>query len=172
MMTDVSDSKILYLKDGKDLSLLTALYEKLAPITLAGGCFDILHYGHIQFLRKAKAEGGSLVILLESDDALARRKNRKPIHTQEQRAALLAALSYVDAVVALPHFETDLEYQQVTRALKPSVIAITEGDPLTEQKKQQAKEAGGRLAVVTEHVENLSTSSITNHATLSGSKST
>ena len=170
-MADASDSKIVYLPETGDTSALTTFREKFKKITLAGGCFDILHYGHIQFLKKSKAEGNALVILLESDEALSRRKKRKPIHTQKQRAALLAALSYVDGIVALPHFEDDAEYEKVTLALKPSVIAITEGDPLSEKKEDQAKKVGGIMKVVTPQIENLSTSSITQHAALSSDKS-
>ena len=170
-MTDVSDSKIVDLKDGLKASLLDTLREKYKKITLAGGCFDILHFGHIQFLKAAKAEGGALVILLESDEALSRRKKRKPIHTLLQRAHLLAALSYVDTVIMLPELKTDEEYRQLTEALKPMVIAITDGDPQQHQKEQQAERVGGTVKVVTKRVGNLSTSSITNHAATTGNKS-
>ena len=116
---------------------------------LVGGCFDILHYGHIAFLKQAKALGDHLVVALESDETVRRLKNEhRPIHTQHQRKQMLEALSVVDEVVELPPMTTDQEYFDFVKKLSPHVIAVTEGDPILEKKKQQAETVGAKLVVI------------------------
>ena len=66
---------------------------------LVGGCFDILHYGHLRFLSQAKEKGEMLIVALESDTFIRKIKNKKPIHTQEQRAEILAHLNLVDMII-------------------------------------------------------------------------
>ncbi|MBI3343244.1 adenylyltransferase/cytidyltransferase family protein, partial [Candidatus Gottesmanbacteria bacterium] len=57
---------------------------------LVGGCFDLLHYGHIRFLEEAKKLGDHLVVALESDENVRRMKGEgRPIHTQAQRKEML-----------------------------------------------------------------------------------
>ncbi|MGY1943875.1 D-glycero-beta-D-manno-heptose 1-phosphate adenylyltransferase [Nocardia asiatica] len=65
-----------------------------------GGCFDLLHPGHVALLRQARAMGDALVVCLNSDASVRRLKGpRRPIVTAEDRARLLTALASVDAVV-------------------------------------------------------------------------
>src|SRR6266403_2209747 len=52
-------------------------------IVLVGGCFDIIHFGHIQFLQKAKEAGDYLIVALEPDERIINYKKRTPIHTQQ-----------------------------------------------------------------------------------------
>ena len=81
-------------------------------VVLVGGCFDVLHFGHIEFLKHAKEQGTFLVVALESDENVKRRKgDLRPIHTQEQRKGMLQALSFVDEVIMLPTMTHDNEYQ-------------------------------------------------------------
>lgn len=116
---------------------------------LVGGCFDLLHYGHISFLKEAKSHGDWLVVALESDESVKRMKgDARPIHSQAQRKAMLEALSCVDEVMTLPPMRGDRDYYELVRKTKPSVIAITEGDPHTLKKSEQAKEIGAELVVV------------------------
>ena len=116
---------------------------------LVGGCFDLLHYGHIVFLEKAKAHGDHLVIALESDENVRRMKgDTRPIHTQAQRKEMLEALSFVDEVIPLPPMNTDEQYKNFVEQLKPSVIAITKGDPIEEKKRKQAQSIGAQLIVI------------------------
>jgi cytidyltransferase-like protein len=124
-------------------------------IVLVGGCFDILHFGHLQFLKAAKKEGEVLIVALESDEFIEKRKNRKPVHTQDQRAELLAEIGIVDFVIMLPYLKSDDEYTEMVRRVAPSVIAVTAGDPQIKNKKSQA-----RVAVVTPVIKNFSTTKI------------
>ncbi len=116
---------------------------------LVGGCFDILHYGHIRFLEEAKKLGDWLVVALESDENVRRMKGEgRPIHNQAQRKEMLEALSCVDEVIALPPMNTHQEYYDLVTRVHPRVIAITEGDPLESNKREQAAKAAARLAVI------------------------
>ncbi len=114
-----------------------------------GGCFDILHFGHISFLKQAKALGDHLVVALESDENVRRLKNEhRPIHTQPQRQEMLEALSFVDEVIELPPMTTDQEYFNFVTKLSPAVIAVTEGDPILAKKQLQATIVGAQLVVI------------------------
>lgn len=119
---------------------------------LVGGCFDLFHYGHLQFLKKAKKQGSFLIIALESDEFIKKRKNRYPFHKQKQRGEILASLLLVDLVILLPFFTSDQEYFNLVKKIKPSIIAVTKGDPQIEKKRKQAKEVLGRVVAVTDLV--------------------
>lgn len=87
-------------------------------IVLTNGCFDILHRGHIGYLEEAKHQGNFLIVALNSDDALKRIKGpTRPINKLENRMAVLAALSCVDAVVS---FDEDTA-TEIIKVIKPDV---------------------------------------------------
>jgi rfaE bifunctional protein nucleotidyltransferase chain/domain len=69
-------------------------------IVFTNGCFDLLHVGHVRYLREARSCGDCLLIGLNSDHSIRSIKGEKrPILPQEQRAEVLAALEFVDLVV-------------------------------------------------------------------------
>ena len=69
-------------------------------IVFTNGCFDLLHLGHVNYLAKARDLGGRLVVGLNSDASIKRIKGpSRPIKDEQSRAALLAGMAYVDAVV-------------------------------------------------------------------------
>lgn len=116
---------------------------------LVGGCFDILHFGHILFLKQAKSHGDHLLVALESDESVRHMKgDLRPIHTQNQRKIMLESLTFVDEVLPLPPMKSDDEYRNLVERLKPSVIAVTQGDPILGKKKSQAEAIGARLVVI------------------------
>src|ERR1700752_1991485 len=89
-------------------------------IVLANGCFDLLHVGHIRYLRGAKALGGKLVVALNSDESVRQIKgDGRPLMPQDERAEIVAALADVDAVVIF--YEPDV--QALIRELRPDVQA-------------------------------------------------
>ena len=134
--------------------------EDKGRIVLAGGCFDILHIGHVRFLSKAKKMGDYLIILLESDEKVKKLKGKnRPIFTQEIRAEMLSALICVDLVVVLPMMENDIDYMDLVMKIKPNIIAVTENDPRIKKKKRQAETAGGELRMIPS-VKTLSTSAL------------
>jgi FAD synthetase len=116
---------------------------------LVGGCFDILHYGHISFLKQASALGNSLIVALESDETIKRLKGtNRPIHTQAQRKEMLESLSFVTMVIPLPPLSSDEEYNAFVYKTNPSVIAITEDDNIAEKKRKQAQTVGAEFVVI------------------------
>lgn len=116
---------------------------------LVGGCFDLIHYGHTQFLTAARALGDHLVVALESDENVRKMKgSTRPIHTQKQRKAMLLSLSAVSEVISLPPMNSDAEYRDLVTRIAPSVIAITEGDPMEEKKREHAAAIGATIAVI------------------------
>ena len=113
---------------------------------LVGGVFDILHYGHIHFLKQAKRMGDYLVIALESDKNTKRLKGpSRPFHNQKQRKEILESLSFVDKVLILPDKMTDSDYFDLVKKIKPYAIAITKGDPVKEKKAAHAKQIGSEI---------------------------
>jgi rfaE bifunctional protein nucleotidyltransferase chain/domain len=118
-------------------------------IVLTGGCFDILHIGHVKFLSEAKGAGDYLIILLESDKKVKELKGKnRPVFIQRERAEMLSALGSVDLVVLLPMIEDDGDYLNLAMKIKPDIIAVTEDDPHIEKKRGQAKEVGGELKII------------------------
>jgi len=139
------------------------VYLKVHAITevvLIGGCFDILHFGHLTFLQKAKQEGNFLVVLLESDEFIKLRKKRSPVHTQAERTAILASLRQVDWVIPLSRIIEDADYRQIVKTISPAVIAVTSGDPLMAKKQSQAKMFKAQIRVVTPLIKTLSSTKI------------
>lgn len=134
---------------------------------LVGGCFDILHYGHLKFLEEAKKQGDILIVALESDQFIIKRKKRNSIHTQEQRAELLASLHFVDSVLLLPYFQSNEEYKELVNQIKPTVIAVTEGDMNIEYKKQYAAKVNAKVAIVSPLLSDFSTTHIMNYENIS-----
>lgn len=132
---------------------------KNKKMVLVGGCFDVVHLGHIVFLEKAKLKGDVLVVLLEPDKKIKKNKGEnRPINNQENRAIFLTKLKMVDYVIKLPEKKAD--YFEIIKKLKPKIIAISENDKNLVKKRQQAKEIGAKLVKVTNLIPQQSTSRI------------
>ncbi len=129
-------------------------------IVLVGGCFDILHFGHIQFLEKARQTGDYLIAALEPDERIIDHKNRIPVHSQEERAHNLLALRYVDHIILLPQLHGFDDYLALVKTVNPAIIAVTSNDPQMENKKKQAVAIGAQLIIVTDMIGNFSSSAI------------
>ena len=93
------------------------------------GCFDVLHPGHIDLLARARALGTRLVVGINSDESVRRIKGPdRPIFSQDQRQAMLLALSSVDEV----HIFEELTPEHLINKIKPDVL-VKGGDwPVTE----------------------------------------
>ncbi len=121
---------------------------KNQEIVLVGGCFDILHLGHIRFLKEAK-KYGTVLVALESDETLKHHKGHlRPIHKQTERAEVLANLETVDYIILLPHLSTHEDYFNLVRTISPNFIVATEGDSLLTNKRAQAETVGAHLVTV------------------------
>jgi rfaE bifunctional protein nucleotidyltransferase chain/domain len=115
-------------------------------ITLANGCFDLLHVGHVRYLRAAKDLGGRLVVAINSDESVQSLKgNGRPLMPAVERAEILAAISDVDAVVIFP--EPDVS--ALIREIRPEVHA--KGTDYTAESVPERDEViacGGRVEIV------------------------
>jgi len=115
-------------------------------VTLANGCFDLLHVGHVRYLHAAKELGGRLVVAINSDDSVRSLKGEgRPLMPAEERAEILAALADVDAVVIFP----ERDVRALIREIRPDVQA--KGTDYTAENVPEAdvvREHGGRVAIV------------------------
>lgn len=89
------------------------------PVVMTNGVFDILHRGHVTYLAQARALGGSLIVAVNSDSSVRMlgKGEDRPINTQDDRAAVLAALQAVDLVVVF----TDKVPLAVIEAARPDI---------------------------------------------------
>ena len=88
-----------------DMSELAARAAVLPrPVVMTNGGFDILHRGHVTYLAQARSLGASLVVAVNSDASVKMlgKGDDRPINTEADRAAVLAALESVDLVVVFP----------------------------------------------------------------------
>src|SRR5580692_7186396 len=89
-------------------------------ITLANGCFDLLHVGHVRYLHAAKELGGRLIVAINSDESVRALKGEgRPLMPAEERAEILSALTDVDAVVIFPEHDA----RALIREVRPDVHA-------------------------------------------------
>ena len=88
-------------------------------IIFTNGCFDLLHYGHVHYLCGARALGDVLVVGVNSDASVKKLKGKsRPINDEQSRCTMLAAFSFVDAVVV---FEEDTPLELIEKIL-PDVL--------------------------------------------------
>jgi D-glycero-beta-D-manno-heptose 1-phosphate adenylyltransferase len=115
-------------------------------IVLANGNFDLLHVGHVRYLRGAKALGGKLVVAINSDGSVRKLKGEgRPVMPAEERAEIVAALADVDAVVIFP----ELDVRALIREIRPDIQA--KGTDYTVEsvpERDVVAEYGGRVAIV------------------------
>jgi len=100
------------------LDVLQAHRAQGHKIVFTNGCFDLVHVGHVRYLRQAKALGDVLVVGLNTDRSVARLKPGRPVVPQQQRAEVLSALEMVDYVVL---FDEDTPYELI-KAIRPDVL--------------------------------------------------
>lgn len=134
------------------------LRKQNKKIILTGGCFDILHPGHLALLKSAKISGDILFVFLESDKKITELKgSERPIYTQQERASMLASLRFVDYVILLPYFTENTQYDDLISSIMPNSIATTENDPNLKHKKRQAAMVKANVIEVTKYIPNKST---------------
>ena len=115
-------------------------------ITLANGGFDLLHVGHVRYLRGAKALGGKLVVAVNSDASVRALKGEgRPIMPEHERAEIVAALADVDAVVIFP----ELDVRPMIREIHPDIHAKgTDYTADSVPERDTVAEHGGRVEIV------------------------
>lgn len=140
----MSDKKILTRDELKRRA--QAWRSRGEKITLANGCFDLLHVGHVRYLHAAKQLGGRLVVAINSDESVrALKGDGRPLMPAEERAEILAALSDVDAVVIFP--EPDV--RALVREIRPDIQAKgTDYTADSVPERNTVIECGGRVEIV------------------------
>jgi len=115
-------------------------------VTLANGNFDLLHVGHVRYLRGAKELGGKLVVAINSDSSVRSLKGEgRPIVPEAERAEIVAALADVDAVVIFP--EPDV--RAIIAEIRPDVQAKgTDYTVDSVPERDAVGEYGGRVEIV------------------------
>lgn len=129
-------------------------------VVLVGGCFDILHFGHIEFLKKAREAGDYLIVALEPDESISNYKRRLPTHNQKERADILASIRFVDQVILLPVLKGFVDYNKLVVNIHPQIIAATADDPQIVNKQKQANAIGAAVNVVVPRIGNFSSTAI------------
>lgn len=125
-----------------------ALRAKGRTLAATNGCFDILHAGHVNYLQAARNEADALIVGLNSDRSTAELKGpERPIHTEADRAAVLAALESVNAVFIFD----DLRATSFLQIAQPDIY-VKGGDYTVDQLPAEERaiiEAqGGRITVL------------------------
>jgi len=130
-------------------------------VVATGGCFDLLHAGHVAVLQQARALGDCLVVLLNSDDSVRRLKGpTRPLQSAADRATLLTALGCVDAVVV---FDEDTPIAAL-EALRPDVWAKGGDYALADLPEAPVLQQWGGQAVVLPYLSGKSTSALIQEA--------
>ena len=114
-------------------------------IVLANGCFDLIHVGHIRYLRESKERGDILVVALNSDSSVRKLKGPgRPILGEEERVAIISSFDFVDYITV---FE-EPDVAEILLALKPDIHA--KGSDYTEETVPERKTVlsyGGTTAI-------------------------
>ena len=136
---------------------LEDLRKKGKKIAFTNGCFDILHVGHVRYLRKARKTADLLVLALNSDSSVRSIKGaQRPLVNEKERAEILAALEFVDFVTIFKE-STPLK---LIKYLKPDILI--KGGDWPEEKvvgREEVIKWGGRIAIIPE-IEGKSTTNI------------
>ena len=100
--------------------IVTSLKAKGKRIVFTNGCFDILHVGHVRYLKEAKALGDILILGLNSDCSVKSLKgSNRPINNESDRAEVLSALKAIDYVVIFD----EKTAENIVGEVKPDIYA-------------------------------------------------
>jgi rfaE bifunctional protein nucleotidyltransferase chain/domain len=143
-VTRFAQSKIVSMPEVKER--VSSIRSCGGRVSLANGCFDILHVGHVRYLNAARQEADALVVAVNSDASVRRLKGPgRPVQPAGERALLVAALRCVDHVLL---FDED-DVTRVLRELQPDVHCKgTDYTPETVPERDVVRAWGGRVAIV------------------------
>lgn len=117
-------------------------------IVFTNGCFDILHVGHIRYLKKAAALGDSLVLAVNSDSSVKKLKGKnRPYVPEQERLEMLAALEMIDYLVLF----SEIDCKTVLEEIKPQIY-VKGGDYRIEDlpEAETVYSYGGKIVLITE----------------------
>lgn len=117
-------------------------------LVVTNGCFDLLHLGHVTYLQDARNQGDALLVGLNGDDSVRQLKGPdRPVNSQEDRAAVLAALQSVDAVCVF----AEKTAARFLAAAEPDIY-VKGGDytleTLNQEERHLVESRGGKIIVL------------------------
>ena len=114
-------------------------------VVLANGCFDLIHAGHIRYLKESKKQGDVLVVALNRDSSVRELKGKgRPILLEKERGEIIASFQFVDYVT----FFDEATVERVLLALKPHVHAKGSDYTVdTVPEREPVKQYGGEIAI-------------------------
>lgn len=125
--------------------IIKSLKRAGKTIVFANGCFDLIHVGHIRYLKEAKELGDILVVALNSDSSVHRLKGKgRPYINENERAVILSAFSFVDYLTIF----TEDNVEKVLLSLKPDIHA--KGSDYTVEtvpERETVLSYGGKIAI-------------------------
>jgi rfaE bifunctional protein nucleotidyltransferase chain/domain len=98
--------------------IVAGLRSEGKKIVFTNGCFDILHIGHVRYLKESKGLGDVLIVGLNSDSSISRIKPGRPLTPERERAEILSSLSVVDFITI---FDEDTPYELI-REVQPDIL--------------------------------------------------
>ena len=142
-------------------AVISRTRARRGKVVATGGCFDLLHAGHISLLRQARALGDCLVVCLNSDASVRRIKGPgRPLVPEEDRAAVLRALEFVDAVVI---FDEDTPVAVLNR-IRPDIFAKGADYAVSDLPEAKVVASWGGEAVLLPYLKGRSTTSLMHEA--------
>jgi FAD synthetase len=130
-------------------------------LVLTGGCFDVLHLGHIKFLEAARKRGDILFVFVESDQNVQKTKGKnRPINNQDERVEVLSSIRFIDYVIKMPFMKENSDYDKFITRISPSIIAVTRGSEVIKHAKRQAEMINSKLIEVIGRIPEKSTTTI------------
>lgn len=144
-------------KAGDDLDFVNELKAQNKKIVFTNGVFDIIHRGHVEYLREARNCGDILIVGLNSDSSVKMIKgDKRPIVTEENRAYVLANLKPVDYVII---FNEDTPYDTIKKIVPDFLVKGADWDEDKIVGSDIVKQSGGEIKRI-KFVENNSSTNI------------
>lgn len=125
--------------------LVQALKTIGARIVLTQGTFDFIHIGHFLYLEKAKQHGDVLIVGVDSDDKVRKRKGPdRPIVSEDERVAMLSHVSHVDLVIIKP---SKAPKWSLTKLVRPDTLIATQ-ETYNDRQLEELKEHCGEVVIL------------------------
>ncbi len=130
------------------LWLVRQVRDRGGKVAFTNGCFDLLHAGHVNYLRAAGEQGDFFVVALNSDESVRRIKGPgRPVVNERERAAVLSALECIDAIVVF----TSEDVRPLLEAIRPEVY-VKGGDysidTINQAERRLVESYGGQIALL------------------------
>ena len=134
---------LVEIRDGG--AVLTPKGRRSIRVVFIGGGFEIIHYGHVYTIGKAKELGDALIVSVARDSTIRKRKNREPLIGEEDRVRLLTSLRQVDAAILGVEGDIYVTLEKV----RPDVVALGYDQyHMEEEVRSNASKRGMKVEVV------------------------